>query len=111
MGWFMDLPTFRLLEFESSTEKQRAALTQNWYLICWDEICLLENHDIAKLIIAAEWQAVTAFFVSPADKKQKVAAPYAGYPYGWLGPYQEALAASKGEKYNLITRKVLIAAL
>ena len=34
MGWFMDLPTFRLLEFESSTEKQRAALTQNWYLIC-----------------------------------------------------------------------------
>tara|TARA_B100001057_G_C22617491_1_gene859094 strand:- start:372 stop:491 length:120 start_codon:yes stop_codon:yes gene_type:complete len=39
---------------------------------------------------------VTAFFVSPADKKQKVAAPYAGYPYDWPGPYKEALAASKG---------------
>ena len=41
---------------------------------------------------------MTAFFASLASEKQKVVAPYAGYPYGWLGPQQEALAASKGEK-------------
>ena len=28
----------------------------------------------------------------------KVSVPYPGYPYGWIGPNKEALAASKGEK-------------
>ena len=41
---------------------------------------------------------MTEFFAFSASEKQKVAAPDAGYPYGWLGPHQEALAASKGEK-------------
>ena len=29
--------------------------------------------------------------------KREVKVPYSGYPYGWIGPDQEALAASKGE--------------
>ena len=44
---------------------------------------------------------MTIFFASTVSEKQKVAAPYAGYPYGWLGPHQEALAASKGKKTPL----------
>jgi len=30
--------------------------------------------------------------------KRDVKVPFAGYPYGWIGPDQEALAASKGEE-------------
>lgn len=59
---------------------------------------LLEDHGVAEHIIAAQWEVVTAFFASSDSEKQKVAVPYAGYPYGWLGSHQEALAASKGEK-------------
>ena len=38
------------------------------------------------------------FFSLPKEKKQEVAVPYPGYPYGWIGPNKEALAASKGKK-------------
>ena len=74
-------------------------MAQGLDLICQDTgFLLLEDHGVAEHIIAAQWEVVTAFFASPASEKQKVAAPYAGYPYGWFGPHQEALAASKGEK-------------
>jgi len=36
-----------------------------------------------------------AFFSLPHEQKQKSAAPYAGYPYGYLGPELEALAKSR----------------
>ena len=95
----MDFSTFRLLAFERSTGAQRADIAQQLDLICRDTgFLLLEDHGIAEHSIAAQWEAVTAFFASSASEKQKVAAPYAGYPYGWLGPNQEAPAASKGEK-------------
>ena len=95
----MDFPKFRLLEIEYSTGTQRAAMAQDLDLICQDTgFLLLEDHGVAEHTIAAQWEVVTAFFASLASEKQKVVAPYAGYPYGWLGPQQEALAASKGEK-------------
>ena len=31
------------------------------------------------------------------EKKREAAVPYTGYPYGWIAPNQEALAASKGD--------------
>ena len=79
----MDFPTFRLLAFERSTGAQRADIAQQLDLICRDTgFLLLEDHGIAEHIIAAQWEAVTAFFASFASEKQKVAVPYAGYLYG-----------------------------
>jgi len=68
-----------------------------------DRICretgflVLTGHGVPRDVIDAQWQAVQAFFDLPTDEKAKVAAPYAGYPYGWLGPLKEALARSKGQ--------------
>ena len=74
-------------------------MAQDLDSICRDTgFLLLEDHGVAEHIIAAQWEVVTAFVASSDSEKLKVAAPYAGYPYGWLGPHQEALAASKGEK-------------
>ena len=38
------------------------------------------------------------FFSQSNEIKSKVAAPYSGYPYGWLSQNRESLAASKGIK-------------
>ena len=87
-------------------------MAQDLDLICQDTgFLLLEDHGVAEHIIAAQWEVVTEFFASSASEKQKVAAPYASYPYGWLGADQEALAASKGEKRHLILGKASMVAL
>ena len=99
MGWLMQFPTFRLLEFEASSGEQRTKMAQELDTICRDTgFLLLDDHGVPEHVIAAQWEVVARFFACPVTEKQKVAAPYAGYPYGWLGPNQEALAASKGEK-------------
>lgn len=41
--------------------------------------------------------AANQFFAQSSEVKQQVKAPYAGYPYGYLGPNAETLAKSKGE--------------
>ena len=46
--------------------------------------------------IAAAWDAARAFFDLSPEEKNEARAPYAGYPYGYLGPGVEALAKSKG---------------
>ena len=95
----MDFPKFRPLEFERSIGSQRAVMAQDLDLICRDTgFLLLEDYGVSEHVIAAQWEVVTAFFASSSREKQKVAAPYAGYPYGWLASYKEALAASKGQK-------------
>ena len=99
MGWLMQFPIFRLLEFEASSGEQRTKMAQELDTICRDTgFLLLDDHGVPEHVIAAQWEVVARFFACPVTEKQKVAAPYAGYPYGWLGPNQEALAASKGEK-------------
>ena len=50
------------------------------------------------MCIRDRWDIVSKFFSSPLDIKREVRVPYSGYPYGWIGPDQEALAASKGEE-------------
>lgn len=47
--------------------------------------------------IQGVWDAAAAFFAQPPAVKARVAAPFAGYPYGWLGPEREALARSRGQ--------------
>ena len=87
-------------------------MAQDLDLICQDTgFLLLEDHGVAEHIVAAQWEVVTEFFASSSSEKQKVATPFSGYPYGWLGPNQEALAASRGKKRHLISRKASMAAL
>tara|TARA_B100000242_G_scaffold195087_1_gene140794 strand:- start:1136 stop:2077 length:942 start_codon:yes stop_codon:yes gene_type:complete len=93
------LPVFNLGEFENS----KGALREN-YCKKLDKFCseigflLIENHDVSAKIIESQWSAVKQFFSQETSEKMKVSVPYPGYPYGWIGPNQEALAASKGEK-------------
>lgn len=69
-----------------------------------DKVCretgflILEGHGVPDHVIADVWAAADAFFAQPARVKNKVRAPYAGYPYGYIGPQLEALAASQGEE-------------
>ena len=46
--------------------------------------------------ISTAWDAARAFFDLPPAEKSKARAPFAGYPYGYLGAGVEALARSKG---------------
>lgn len=68
-----------------------------------DDICrdtgflILEGHGIDQSIIENLWRVADVFFAQDADTKQRIQAPYPGYPYGYLGPNAEALAKSKGE--------------
>ena len=93
------LPVFNLGEFENS----KGALREN-YCKKLDKFCseigflLIENHGVPTKIIESQWSAVKQFFSQETSEKMKVSVPYPGYPYGWIGPNQEALAASKGEK-------------
>ena len=99
------------LDFDQFRNEKTRYSYHDLDLICQDTgFMLLEAHGGAEHIIAAQWKVVTEFFAFSACEKQKVVGPYAGYPYGWLGPNQEALAASKGEKHHLISRKASMAA-
>ena len=69
-----------------------------------DRICrdtgflVLEGHGVAQAVIDDVWAAAAAFFAQDAAAKDAARAPYAGYPYGYLGPNSEALARSQGEE-------------
>ena len=58
---------------------------------------VLEGHSVKADVIGNLWGAANQFFAQSSELKQQVKAPYAGYPYGYLGPNAEALAKSKGE--------------
>ena len=95
----MEFPKFNLQDFEKSKGTQRQKLSIRLDNICRDTgFLVLEGHGISRGTIAAQWKIVSDFFALPNIKKQAVAVPYAGYPYGWIGPNKEALAASKGGK-------------
>ncbi len=65
--------------------------------ICRDTgFLVLTGHGVPQAVIDYVWTAAQTFFAQDAATKGQVAAPYAGYPYGWLGPNTEALAKSKG---------------
>ncbi len=94
----MDIQVFDLAEFEGSTGTARAMRAAELDRICRETgFLVLSGHGVSDAVIADQWTAVQAFFDQPAEIKAKVAAPYPGYPYGWLGPDREALAASRGE--------------
>lgn len=95
----MEFPKFNLQKFEKSKGTHRKELAAKLDSICRETgFLLLENHGVSNAIIDAQWRRVSDFFSLPKEKKQEVAVPYPGYPYGWIGPNKEALAASKGNK-------------
>ncbi len=99
MSQSIEFPVFDLAAFERAGADERARLGAEI-----DEICrstgflAISGHGIREDVIEGAWQAAKAFFDLPAEEKLKAKAPYAGYPYGYIGPELEALAASRGEQ-------------
>ncbi|MBX3531096.1 MAG: isopenicillin N synthase family oxygenase [Rhizobiaceae bacterium] len=92
-----DFPVFDLSRFERATAADKPALGAEVDRICRDTGFLaISGHGVPQAVIDGAWEAARAFFDLPAEEKQKSRAPYAGYPYGYLGPGTEALAKSKG---------------
>lgn len=92
-------PIVSLRAFETAGSAERAALAEEVDRICRSSGFLaLTDHGVPQAIIDAQWAKATAFFDLPPEDKQKARAPYPGYPYGYLGPKTEALAASRGVK-------------
>ncbi len=93
----MTIAAFDLAQFETATGADRAALAAQL-----DEMCrstgfvILTGHGVSSETITDIWAAANAFFAQDVAAKQAVAPVYAGAPYGYLGPDQEALAKSKG---------------
>ena len=56
---------------------------------------LLSGNGVPTEVINEQWQTVSSFFSQSEEFKSKFAVPYPGYPYGWIRPNKEALAASK----------------
>ena len=95
----MDFPRFNLECFEKSEGLDRRKRSKELDKMCSETgFLLLEGHGISQKIISDQWTIVSEFFSSPLEIKREVKVPFLGYPYGWIGPDQEALAASKGEK-------------
>ena len=95
----MSFPRFNLAHFENSSGVERKKQSEALDKICIETgFLIIEGHGVPKTVINEQWDIVSKFFSSPLDIKREVRVPYSGYPYGWIGPDQEALAASKGEE-------------
>src|SRR5579863_8183043 len=89
-------PVFDLGKFEKAVGAERHALAREVDAICRNTGFLaIVNHGVAPSIIEGVWSKAHAFFDLPLEVKQRARAPYAGYPYGYLGPELEALAKSR----------------
>lgn len=90
-------PVFDLSRFEQANAAGRKVLGREVDQICRATGFLaISGHSVAKAVIDAVWSKARDFFDQSAEFKEKVRAPYPGYPYGYLGPGAEALARSKG---------------
>lgn len=90
-------PVFDLGRFEAADRRARAAMGGEVDGICRSTGFLaIANHGVPEDVISRIWKSAQEFFELPAEQKAKAAAPYPGYPYGYLGPGNEALARSRG---------------
>jgi isopenicillin N synthase-like dioxygenase len=93
----MKFATFDLEAFEKAELSQRNILAAQLDKICRDSgFLVLTGHGVPENCITDMQSTMQTFFKQTPDEKQKVKAPYPGYPYGYLGPNSEALAKSKG---------------
>lgn len=98
-GQVTAFPAFDLAAFEAATGQHRQELARKLDQTCRETgFLVLSGHGVAENVITNIDAAVLRFFSQKPEEKQKVAAPYSGYPYGYLGPGTEALAASRGQK-------------
>ena len=94
----MSFPRFNLEHFENSLGAERKKLSTALDKMCSETgFLVIEGHGVPQKVIDDQWAIVSEFFSSSLEIKKEVKVPYKGYPYGWIGPDQEALAASKGE--------------
>jgi isopenicillin N synthase-like dioxygenase len=92
-------PVFDLGRFEKAAGDERATLAAEVDGICRSTGFLaVSNHGVPQETIDGVWNKARDFFSLPYEQKQRAAAPYAGYPYGYLGPELEALAKSRNEE-------------
>lgn len=95
----MSIKKFNLHDFLMAKTSKRKELAIEVDAMCKESgFLLLNGHGVPSNVINQQWQVVSDFFSQPQESKNKVSVPYSGYPYGWIGPNQEALAASKGVK-------------
>ena len=94
----MPFARFNLEHFENSLGAERKKLSTALDKMCSETgFLVIEGHGVSQKVIDDQWAIVSEFFSSSLEIKKEVKVPYKGYPYGWIGPDQEALAASKGE--------------
>ena len=89
-------PVVDLGRFENSDGAGRLGHAAEVDAICRTTGFLaVANHGVPQAVIDGIWTKGQEFFSQPYEEKQKAGAPYAGYPYGYLGPELEALAKSR----------------
>jgi isopenicillin N synthase-like dioxygenase len=91
-----EFPIFDLGAFEQSQGAERSAMTARLDRICRESGFLaIANHGVSSKVINKLTAQARAFFDLSPEEKEKVSAPYPGYPYGYIGPGLEALAKSR----------------
>lgn len=91
-------PIFDLSRFENADAAGRRLLGAEVDAICRSTGFLaISGHGVPQAVIDGVWSKAHGFFDLPPEIKEKVRAPFPGYPYGYLGPGAEALAKSKGQ--------------
>lgn len=94
-----NFPVFDLGRFERASGAERTRLGHEVDAICRETGFLaISSHAVPKQTIDGVWNAARTFFDLPQETKDKVRAPFPGYPYGYLGTGTEALAKSKGQE-------------
>jgi isopenicillin N synthase-like dioxygenase len=90
-------PIVSLSKFETADANGKKILALEVDAICRTTGFLaIADHGIPQAVIDAMWGKAAAFFDEPVGVKQAAKIPYPGYPYGYMGPNSEALAASRG---------------
>jgi isopenicillin N synthase-like dioxygenase len=90
-------PTVSLRAFETASPDGKRRLAAEVDRICRDTGFLaIADHGVPQAVIDEVWSKAKSFFDLSPEAKNAVRGPYAGYPYGYLGPKSEALAASRG---------------
>jgi isopenicillin N synthase-like dioxygenase len=93
----MEFPVFDLGAFTAADRGAKSDIARALDLICCETGFLaVGNHGIPDEVIDNTWAQTHRFFDLAPERKQLARAPYEGYPYGYLGPGTEALAASRG---------------
>tara|TARA_Y100000739_G_scaffold81301_1_gene69240 strand:+ start:199 stop:1164 length:966 start_codon:yes stop_codon:yes gene_type:complete len=92
-------PTLDIKKFFKSSKADRIKYGKEVDLICQETgFLIIKNHGVSSDVIKNLWNCAENFFSFEYEEKLKSKVPYKGYPYGYLGPGKEALAASKGIK-------------